>query len=78
MVEDLNSVLKEWQSKTRRMGCVSAAKWFCRRVPSFKPERVKRYTKDGEVFEHVVCTDGIIRIDLAPYADQPRARGNHV
>ncbi len=65
-------VLQEWYSKPRRMGCVAATDWFCKRMPNFHDERLTRYTKDGEVFQHVVATDGKIRIDLAPYADAPR------
>jgi len=53
------------------MGCVSASQWFTKRVPGFYSERLNRYTKDGDFFQHVVATDGIIRIDLSPYADKP-------
>ena len=68
----LAQVFQKWNSKARRMGCVAATDWFCKRVRGFYPERLTRYTKDGEVFQHVVATDGKIRIDLAPYADAPR------
>jgi len=68
----INEAIKEWQSKKRHMGCVSAANWFCKRVTGFIPERLSRYTKEGDCFEHVVCTNGLIRIDLSPYADKPR------
>jgi len=68
----IDKVLSEWQSKTRRMGCVAAANFFCRRVPGWKPERLERYTRNGDYFEHVVVTNGSIRIDLSPYADKPR------
>ncbi len=68
----IDAAIQEWNSTSRRMGCVAATNWFVKRVPGFKPERLTRYTKDGEVFEHVVATDGRIRIDLAPYADRPR------
>ena len=54
------------------MGCVAATDWFCKRVHGFKPERLERFTHDGFVFQHVVATNGDVRIDLAPYADKPR------
>ena len=54
------------------MGCVSATLWLCKRVPSFKPLRLSRYTKLGNYYEHVVAFDGDIIIDLAPYADKPQ------
>lgn len=66
------TILKEWYSRKRRMGCVAATDWFCQRMPGFYPERLTRYTEDGEIFQHVVATDGQIRIDLAPYSDGPR------
>lgn len=65
----IDDALKEWGAGKRRMGCVAATAWFCRRVPGFRPERLVRYTSDGEPFEHVVATNGVVRIDLAPYAD---------
>lgn len=68
----LDQALKEWGSRKRRMGCVAATDWLCKRVSGFKPERLDRFTSDGEYFSHVVATDGYIRIDLAPYADKPR------
>jgi hypothetical protein len=67
----IEEAIKEWKKKKRRMGCVSAANWFCTRVKGFHPERLDRYTKDGEVYQHVVATNGTIRIDFAPYADVP-------
>jgi len=67
----IDAAVAEWQSKNRRMGCVSATDWFCQRVSGFEPERLTRYTQEGEVFQHVVATNGKIRIDLAPYADGP-------
>ena len=57
--------------KTCRMGCVAATNWFCSKVPGFYPKRLTRYTENGEVYEHVVATNGIVVIDLAPYADAP-------
>ena len=67
----IDEALKEWSSKQRRMGCVSASNWFCDRVPGFKPERLVRHTPKGTPFDHVVATNGIVRIDLAPHADGP-------
>ena len=67
----LDNALAEWYSKDRRMGCVAAANWLCKRVPTFRCERLTRYSSDGHVYQHVVATNGLIRIDLAPYADAP-------
>ena len=67
----ITDAVKEWKTKQRRMGCVSATNWFCHRVTGFAPERLTRFTEQGEVFQHVVATDGIIRIDLAPSFDSP-------
>lgn len=66
---NLDAVIIEWQSKSRRMGCVSAANWLCKRRPDFIPKRLRRYTETGEIYEHVVCTNGHVVIDLASYAD---------
>lgn len=68
----IDETLKEWQSKNRRMGCVAATEWFCKRVYGFKPERLNRYTKEGYLYQHVVASNGFIRIDLSPYADKPK------
>lgn len=68
----LDEALSEWQSKRRRMGCVAATRWLCARVKGFHPERLDRYTQGGDFFQHVVATNGRIRIDLSPYADAPR------
>jgi hypothetical protein len=68
----IDSAIKEWKSKNRRMGCVNATDWFCSKVPGFYPERLTRYTESGDLFGHVVATDGLVRIDLSPYADRPR------
>jgi len=68
----IDEAILEWKSKKRRMGCVAATAWFCRRVDGFTPERLTRYTADGYLFQHVVATDGLIRIDISPYADKPR------
>ncbi len=68
----IDAAVIEWKSRKRRMGCVAAADWFCRRVKGFRPERLTRYMSDRQTFQHVVVTDGCIRIDLAPYADKGR------
>lgn len=68
----IDQAISEWNSKKRRMGCVAATNWFIKRVTSFYPVRLSRYTVTGDYFEHVVATDGKIRIDLAPYSDGPR------
>jgi hypothetical protein len=68
----IEEVLVKWQSKKRHMGCVSATNWFCKRVKGFYPERLIKYTKQGEVYQHVVATNGIVRIDLAPYSDKAK------
>lgn len=68
----IDKALKEWYSKNRHMGCVSASNWFCKRVEEFKPKRITRYTKEGHLFEHVICTNGLIVIDIAPYADKSK------
>ena len=68
----IDKAVIEWKSKKRRMGCVAAAEWFCARVDGFWPEELSKYTASGDYFGHVVATDGVIRIDLAPYADKPR------
>lgn len=72
VIRPIDTILREWRAKKRRMGCVAAASWFCRRARTFKPERLIRYTENGELFYHVVVSDGNIRIDLAPYADGPK------
>lgn len=66
----IDRCVKEWQSRPRRAGCVSATEWFCCRVRDFRPLRLTRYTKDGELYQHVVATNGLVVIDLAPYADR--------
>ena len=68
----IEETIKEWESKNRRMGCVAAARFFCYRTPGFWPKRLIRYTKDGELYEHVVASNGKIIVDLAPYADRSR------
>jgi len=65
----IDSTIREWESTPRHMGCVSASAWFSKRVPGFSPRRVTRYTKKGDMYEHVVASDGKIVVDLAPYAD---------
>jgi hypothetical protein len=63
--------IEEWNSKSRRSGCASAAQWFCDRVPGYKPMRLKRQTEQG-YWEHVVAMsgDGDI-VDLTPHLDSP-------
>lgn len=68
----IDGVIREWRSKPRRMGCVAATAWFCKRMTGFTPERITRWTEHGEPFQHVVATDGVIRIDLVPSKDAPR------
>ncbi len=68
----VDEAILEWKSKKRRMGCVSATDWFCKRIKSFYPKRLTRYTQDGIIYQHVVATDDIIVIDLSPYADKPK------
>jgi len=67
----IGKAIRLWNTKKRFMGCVAATHWFCKRVDGFKAERLTRFTENGECFQHVVATDGKIRIDLAPYADAP-------
>ena len=57
----------------RRMGCVSATEWFLKRVNGYHAKRLQRFTEDGKIFEHVVVesNDYKLRIDLAPYVDNP-------
>lgn len=68
----VDEALDEWYTKRRRMGCVAAADWFCKRVPGFKPLRRTFYTEDGHLYQHVVATNGRVIIDLSPYADGPK------
>lgn len=67
-----DQAMSEWKTKRRRMGCVAATDWWCRRVAGFTPERLTLYTATGDLYQHVVATDGVVRVDLAPYADQAR------
>jgi hypothetical protein len=68
----IDEALTEWYTRKRRMGCVAATDWFCKRVPEFEYLELDRYTKTGEYFGHIVATNGKIIIDLSPYADLPR------
>lgn len=43
----LDEAISEWESKPRKMGCVAATDWLCKRVPRFRPERLRRWMKDG-------------------------------
>lgn len=71
----IDKAITEWESTKRHMGCVSAADWFCARVAGFKPIRIERWTEAGDIFEHVVASDGRVIIDLSPYADHPEGEG---
>jgi hypothetical protein len=68
----IEKALAEWYTKKRRMGCMAATDWFCKRVSGFESLELDRYTKTGEYFGHTVATNGTIIIDLSPYADLPR------
>lgn len=65
----LEDCILEWKSKKRRMGCVSAADFLCSRVKGFHPKRLTKYTDTGEIYEHVIATDGVVFVDLAPWND---------
>jgi len=65
----IDAVLAEWRSKKRRMGCVSASEWWIKRLPGFRVVRKRFYYPNGEFWEHVVITDGVIEIDPSPYAN---------
>jgi len=65
-----DQALLEWKEKSRRMPSRSATNWFCSRVNGFRPELVDRFTADGNQYRHVVASDGLIRVDLAPYDDK--------
>lgn len=72
---NIDDAIAKWESRKRRMGCVAATDWFCRRVRGFEPLRLRRYLsggtdENGRFWEHVVATNGRIVIDLAPYADK--------
>ena len=67
----LDECLTLWTSKKRHMGCVKATQFLCQRVPGFSPKRINRWTASGDLFQHVVATNGTIDVDLAPYADKP-------
>lgn len=69
--EKIAEAIAEWESSKRKMGCVAATQFLVSRVPGFSAKRITRYTKDGDLYQHVVATDGVIVIDLAPYADRP-------
>lgn len=66
----IDAAIREWKSKDRRMGCVSASLWFCKRVKGFQCVRIQRYNELGDLYEHVVATDDTVQIDLAPYTDK--------
>ena len=66
----IDETIIEWTSKKRRIGCVSATNWFCKRVKGFTLDRLPQFTSDGGSYSHVVASNGCIRIDLAPYTDK--------
>ena len=68
----IDEAVSEWSLKNRRMGCVNATKWFCKKVNGFYPKRLTLYTDNGEIYQHVVATNGVIDIDISPYACKPR------
>ena len=68
----LDQALREWTSKNRRMGCVAATHWLTSRVPGWRAERLIFFTPEGERYDHVVASNGFVRVDLAPYACRPR------
>ena len=72
MVMTITEAIKEWNSSNRWMDCVAASEWFCKRVVGFWKIRIDRYTKEGDLYQHVVVTDGRMIIDLAPYSDKPK------
>jgi len=53
------------------MGCVSAAKFVCDRVPGFVPLRLSRWNETGLYWEHVVASNGSVIFDLTPHCDMP-------
>lgn len=67
----LQEAIEEWKSRKRHMGCVNATNFLCKRVPGFYPKRLSfEFFHNGETIytEHVIATDGVIEVDLAPYA----------
>lgn len=68
----IEQAIAEWRTKNRRMGCVSATDWFCKRVNGFYPIRKTYYTMAGEVYQHVVATNGVIELDIAPVNNRPK------
>ena len=68
---NIDSALKEWQSKKRSMGCVSATNWFCKRVGGFSPRRKIYFTHLGDEYQHVVASNDLIEIDLMPHRNVP-------
>ena len=74
----ISEAVDEWCSRKRRMGCVSASEWFCKRVKGFKPLLVERWTEDGDSFGHVICDNGQIRVDLTPHLDSADDTPSHL
>ena len=71
--KEVESALREFDSKRRTMGCVSATEWFIKRVTGFKDKRktikIPRGKYRGEYYQHVVATNGKFEIDVAPYSN---------
>ena len=69
----LDEALVEWKGEDRsKMGCATAANWFCRRVKGLKPIRFSR-SSGNTYWEHVVVTDGMVLIDPSPWNDCPES-----
>lgn len=71
----INTVLQEWKSKRRRMGCVAAAEWWIKRLPQLRSVRRRFYypggtDENGQFWEHVILTDGCIEIDPSPWSNK--------
>ena len=66
----IKEVMKEWKSKNRRMCCVSASNWLCKRLKGYYPLRLTRTLENGDIYQHVISTNGIKIIDLAKYTDK--------
>lgn len=65
--------LIQWaQLRRKPKGCVAAIAWFCKRVKGYKPKRINRYTKRGELYQHVVAYNGVAVVDLAHEFDLPK------
>lgn len=69
----IDAAVAEWRSQPRRMGCVTAARWFCNRVAGFYPVALTRTAPDGTRYQHTVAFNGVVVIDLQPLNDAPAA-----